>query len=111
MFSSWLSERSLRGSKLIFFDSPSDLRGIFKIDAEKELPTLQNVYELKDQGNSLHELVGEHILKTEIRKHDRLSESMAYLPHTKGLTEAQTRYAAADAIATLLVGHHFFGTA
>lgn len=109
MFSGWLSERSLRGSKLIFFDSRSDFRGIFKVDEDKELPNLPNTYDLKDQGNSLHELVGEHIVKTEVRKHVRLSESLAYLPYTKGLTEVQVRYAAADAIATLLVGQHLFG--
>jgi len=109
MFSGWLSERSLRGVKLILFDSPSDLRGIFKVDADKDLPSLQNIYDLKDRGSSLHELVGEHVVMTEVRKHTRLSESLAYLPYTKGLTEAQVRYAAADAIATLLVGQHLVG--
>mmetsp|Transcript_48443 Transcript_48443/g.152181 ORF Transcript_48443/g.152181 Transcript_48443/m.152181 type:complete len:412 (+) Transcript_48443:33-1268(+) len=103
LFAEWMTEAAARGCRFYFFDTAGDIPAIFRGGAAPPVLAASAV-DLKRLGPSLHALAGEHLFHTEVRKHERLGESMAYLPDTQGITDAQAAYAAADAIATLELG-------
>ncbi|CAE8693293.1 unnamed protein product [Polarella glacialis] len=99
----WMEDSPSRGRSFYFFDKSEDIPGIFRGGVEP--PVLRgSTFDLQQFGASLHELVGDQLLGQQVRKHERMSESFIHLPVTQGVSELQVSYAAADAIATLLVG-------
>lgn len=105
IFAAWLSERAKEDIRIYWFDRQQDIRGIFRTRQEPNELRAKSV-DLKDYGSSLHSIAGDKILGTPVRKNELMSQSLSFLAQTQGVTPLQARYAASDAIATLLLGLH-----